>query len=126
MDADVYEILKNLDKGKKQELLSDILNRIQLSGQGSNFQNQNVEGYGYGGRIGYRQPIGDDALTLGVTGNRFEAKTPYGIFGGGGISGGDINYDFGNNRLSMKYDKNGALGGVPLKDLLQLIYQKRF
>lgn len=126
MDSDLYEILKNLDKDKKKEFLTEILNRIQFSGQGTTFQNPNVSGYGMGGRLGYRQPIGDDALTFGVSGNVNDIRTPYGNFGKSAITGGDINYDYGNNRLSMKYDKNGVMNGVPLRDLLQLIYQRRF
>jgi hypothetical protein len=126
MNDEVSKVFDRLDKESKKELLSEILSRIQLSGGGSSFEDKFSSGYGYGGRIGYRQPLGDDALTVGVTGSGFKAKTPFGTFGQRGITGGDIGYEFGDNRLALKYDQNGVMAGVPLKDLLQLIYQRRF
>ena len=135
MNDEVSRVFDRLSKEGKKELLTEILNRVQLSGGGATFENEFAKGYGYGGRIGYRQPLEDGGLSVGLSGSGFQVRTPYGTFGQNQLTGGDIGYDFGDNRLTLKYDKNGVMTGssgnstvptMPLRDLLQLIYQRRF
>ena len=122
MSDKISKAFDQLDDDGKRQLLSEILSRVQLSGGGSGFEDGPVKGYGYGGRLGYRQPIGEDALTLGISGGGYKVKTPYGDFSGRALGGADLGYNFGPNDLSARYNK----GQIPVKDLLQIMYQRKF
>ena len=126
MNDDISKIFDRLGREQKKELLSEILSRLQISGGGGSFEDQYSKGIGYGGRIGYRQPLANGAFTVGVSGQGYKVDTPFGKFSDRKITGGDLGYEFGDNKLALKYDENGVMGGVPLRDLLQLIYTRRF
>jgi hypothetical protein len=130
MNDAVFEAFKQLDQEEQKNLLDTLLSRLQLGGSFSSFEDQYADGYGYGGRIGYRQPVGEDALTFGVSGSGYKVDTPFGSFGDRGVTGGDIGYEFGPNRLSASYERQGMIGNelgqVPVDDLIRLLYTRRF
>ena len=126
MNDNITSIYDKLGQQQKKELLADLLGRLELSGAGGTFEDQYSKGYGYGGRIGYRQPLDNGAFRVGLSGQGYSVNTPYGKFGNRQLTGGDIGYEFGNNNFALKYDRNGMFDGVPLRDLLQLIYTKKF
>jgi hypothetical protein len=130
MNDDILTAFQSLNEAEQRNFLSTLVSRLQLDLNASSFEDPYATGYGYGGRVGYRQPIGEDALVLGLRGSGFKAETPYGTFRDRGITGGDIGYEFGPNRLSASYEKQGyignELGGVPVDDLLRIMYSRSF
>jgi hypothetical protein len=130
VNDDVFQAFQSLNESEQKSLLSTLLSRLQLDLNASSFEDQYASGYGYGGRVGYRQPVGEDALTFGLRGSGFKAETPFGTFKDRGVSGGDIGYEFGPNRISASYENQGyignELGGIPVDDLVRLLYTRQF
>jgi hypothetical protein len=120
-NEDILAAFSQLNEREKESFLARLLQNLQLSGSASGFADEYTNGYGYGGRVGYEIPVGDDrALSLGLTG-RFSDRQ---------ITGGDIGYSFGPNRVSASYEQQGMagneLGMVPTEDIIRLLYSRQF
>ena len=130
-NEEIFAAFQQLSEKEKQSVLSTLLQNLQLSGSANRFENEYVDGYGYGGRIGYEVPMGDDrALSFGLTGSGYSVDTPVGNFSDRELTGGDIGYSFGPNRVSASYQKQGMagneLGMIPTEDIIRLLYSRQF
>jgi hypothetical protein len=130
-NEEIFAAFQQLSEKEKQTILSTLLQNLQLSGSATQFENQYVDGYGYGGRIGYEVPMGDDrGLSFGLTGSGYSVDTPYGTFSDRELTGGDVGYRFGPNKLSASYETKGMagneLGVVPTEDIIRLLYSRQF
>ena len=130
-NEEIFAAFQQLSEKEKQSVLSALLQNLQLSGSASGFENGGVSGYGYGGRLGYEVPMGDDrGLSFGVTGSGYSVDTPVGTFSDRELTGGDIGYRFGPNRVSAAYEKRGMagneLGMIPTEDIIRLLYSRQF
>jgi hypothetical protein len=99
--------------------LQEILNRLQLSGGYQSIDGQDVRGGAYGGRIGYSFPAGSNSLDVGLSGSGFSVNTPLGRQRQNQMTGADLSYNFGRNKLSAAYDRFGD-------NLFRLSYQRQF
>ena len=130
-NEDILAAFSQLNEKEKKSFLANLLQNLQLSGSASGFADEYTNGYGYGGRVGYEIPMGDDrALSLGLTGSGYSVDTPVGRFSDRQITGGDIGYSFGPNRVSASYEQQGMagneLGMVPTEDIIRLLYSRQF
>jgi hypothetical protein len=108
--------------------LQEILNRMQLqASMGKITQGGTDTVYG-GGRAGYSLPVGDNALTAGLTAGGYSNK--YGD--DFGLTGADVAYNFGKNAIGANYEKNRYVqelnprGGIDTGKLLELFYRRQF
>jgi len=128
MQKPSLESLQNLGYGMSP--LQEVLSRLQLSGQYQSIDGQDASGGAYGGRIGYSFPIGSNNLDVGLSGSGYSVDTPFGQQRQNQLTGGDLSYSFGPNRLSATYDRFGALPGdvgmSPIENLFKLTYQRQF
>ncbi len=127
----ILERVQQMNQKEKASFLDDLMKRLQVNFDYSQFADQYTDGSAFGGRIGYTQPMGKESdLSLGVSGSGYKVNTPVGQFKDYGVTGGDIGYRFGPNRISASYDKYGSvgneLGQVPVKDLVRLLYSRQF
>lgn len=127
----ILERVQQMNQKEKAGFLDDVLKRLQLNLDYSQFADQYTNGSTFGGRIGYTQPIDKESdLSLGVSGSGYKVNTPVGEFKDYGFTGGDIGYRFGPNRLSASYEKYGSIGNelgqMPVKDLVRLLYSRQF
>jgi hypothetical protein len=98
--------------------LREILKRTNVSAMGEGMRTQGMKNQFVAGRVGYRQPIGNDAeVGVGISGlhAKYKGQTPEGQKFSGGqnmVSGVDVSYGDRKNNLYAKY-------GVPMggKDL---------
>jgi hypothetical protein len=136
MNEDFLNSLRLLEEQERQSTIDRILRGLQLSGGGGTFDNSMASGYGYGGRVGYAMPVGQDQLTAGLTGMGYKAETPAGTVSDRGLTGADVSYKFGPNTLSFMYDKQGMMPSqiapqnpyemMPLQDFYRLMYRREF
>ena len=135
MNDNIMAAFQSLSQQERQSFLDQLLQNLQLTGSYESFQNPMVDGYGYGGRVGYSVPTEGGKFSVGATGGGFAADTPFGNMSKQQITGGDVSYNFGPNTLSLMYDKMGQipttiapqnLNEAPLKDFLRLIYKREF
>ena len=112
-----YDIPDTEYKTTAQKLV-DALRNVQLNGAYTTGANQYANDTGYGGRVGYGAPVGDNGfLSGGVSGSGYNVKTAQGDrFANSNITGGDLSYSatdkYGNPdwELSARYDKKGMTG----------------
>jgi hypothetical protein len=98
--------------------LREILKRTSVSAMGEGMRTQGMKNQFAVGRVGYRQPVGDDSeVGVGISGlhAKYKGQTPQGQKFSGGqnmVSGVDVSYNDRKNNLYAKY-------GVPMggKDL---------
>jgi hypothetical protein len=87
-NEDILAAFSQLNEKEKKSFLANLLQNLQLSGSASGFADEYTNGYGYGGRVGYEIPMGDDrALSLGLTGSGYSVDTPVGRFADRQITG---------------------------------------
>jgi hypothetical protein len=127
----IYERVQQMSQEEKSNLLGNLLKRLQLNATYQQFADQYVDGSGFAGRIGYTQPLDRESdLSFGVSGSGYKVDTPVGRLQDYGVTGGDIGYRFGPNRISASYDRSGSIGNelgqVPVQDLVRLLYQRQF
>ena len=115
--------LENLSQQDQQSILAALIRNLSIQGQLGSIDNNGMSGYSYGGRVGSSLPIGDGMFRAGIAGQGYRVKNPYDTMSEREITGGDLGYSWGNNDLSLSYDKQGGTGGVPL---IQLLFQKYF
>ena len=115
--------LQQLAQSGQNSEVNQILKNLQVSGQLNSFENSNVSGYNYGGRVGYGFPTNEGMFRAGITGQGFNANTPVGTMKDFNVTGGDIGYSQKDQDLSLSYNRQGGTGGVPL---LQLLFKKYF
>jgi hypothetical protein len=122
--------LLNLSPNQLKEIISRVNAGYSVSG-GS-------QGYGGGGRVGYTQPMGNDALSVGISGSGYKYG-PYSDFQPTAV---DATYHTGNNDIGLQYSQNqsnmrGQLpqeiqqnipvqAPVTMENLLQLLFRKSF
>ena len=135
MNDNVLAAFQSLSQQEKQSFLDQLLQNLQLTGSYQSMQNNMVDGYGYGGRVGYSVPTESGKFTVGATGQGFSADTPFGSMSKKEVTGGDVSYNFGPNTLSLMYDKMGQIPSTiapqdlneePLRNFLRLIYKREF
>ena len=110
-------IVRKFDEGgyviEDPNTLKNILNRVSVSAMGEDMRNQGMKNRFVTGRVGYRQPVGDDAeVGVGLSGlhAKYSGQTPQGQKFSGGktmVSGVDLSYGDKKNNLYAKY-------GVPM------------
>ena len=95
------------DEGSNKILSA--LKQIQLNGSLAIGKNQYSDEIGYGGRIGYGAPLGDDGfLSAGISGQGHRANVrDVGTFANSNITGGDISYSTPKHSLSARFDLQG-------------------
>ena len=93
--------------------LKEILRRTEVSAMGEGMRTQGMKNQFAVGRVGYRQPVGDDSeVGVGISGlhAKYKGQTPQGQKFSGGqnmVSGVDVSYNDRKNNLYAKY-------GVPM------------
>ena len=107
-----YDIPETEYRTTAQKLV-DALRNVQINGQYETGANQYANNVGYGGRIGYGAPVGDNGfLSGGVSGAGYNVKTAQGDrFANSNITGGDLSYSQPDWSISARYDKKGMAGG---------------
>jgi hypothetical protein len=97
--------------------LREILKRTSVSAMGEGMRTQGMKNQFVTGRVGYRHPVGDAEVGVGISGlhAKYKGQTPEGQKFSGGqnmVSGVDVSYGDRKNNLYAKY-------GVPMggKDL---------
>lgn len=92
--------------------MREYLQRLQIAANLQSFQQGGVSGVSGGGRVGYRHPLENGSVTVGVSGggHRVKADTPQGIFRDAqfGIHGMDANYTQGNYSVGMNANRQGV------------------
>ena len=103
--------------------VDEFLNNIRVQGGGAKFKNQDVDGYGAGGRIGYRKKLDKDSeVEVGVSGTKHSVKAGGRKFADEKITGGDITYRKGDSSYSARYSDSG----MPDGKRIDLTYRKAF
>jgi hypothetical protein len=119
--------------------LQDFIYRLQLSGM-LNTSAQGKDKLKYGsGRLGYRFPMGEDELTVGLSGGGYNAKGQGYDQTKVGLQGIDANYQMGDKsfggyyspeKMGLTYGSpsvgNVDVGYSPNNKLLELLYAKSF
>ena len=85
------------------------LKRIQITGSVATGSNPYVKDVGYGGRVGYGHPVGDEGyLSAGISGagHRADVKD-VGRFANSQVTGGDISYSTPKHSISARFDLQG-------------------
>ena len=95
--------------------LKSILDRTQFSGYGEAGGNRQNSNQFFSGRVGYTQPVGEGAVTGGLSGMsmKYKGETPEGRKYSGGkdaLTGVDLGYGDAKQRLMMKYARPGNQG----------------
>lgn len=116
--------LQGLSQRERETLLEQVLRNLELSGNYSTMQNDNMSGASYGGRIGYNIPMESGNLRMGVTGQGYKMDSPYGSSKDREITGGDVGYSWGPNDLSLSYSKYGS--EMTTSPLFQLLFRRYF
>ena len=85
----------------------EAIRRVQVSGGLETGRDRYTDTVGYGGRVGYGQPVGDNGyLSAGVSGAGHRAKVKdAGTFANSQVVGGDISYSTPKHSISARYDR---------------------
>lgn len=85
----------------------EAIRRVQVSGGLETGRDRYTDTVGYGGRVGYGQPVGDNGyLSAGVSGVGHRAKVKdAGTFANSQVVGGDISYSTPKHSISARYDR---------------------
>lgn len=143
--------LMKIPKGKRDDLLSQIIKNLELNLDYTKFQEPYVSGSRYGGRIGYGASTENgNRFRAGITGGGADVNTPIGRIKESMLTGGDVGYTFGPNDVSLAYITRGGVPlaripsvtespqlrqsepindnflGMPVKDFWQLLYRRQF
>jgi len=108
-------VLEDMSPTGAQKVIN-ALKQIQMNGMLATGSNQYVDDVGYGGRLGYGSPVGDDGyLSAGISGQGHRAKVKdYGTFANSNITGGDISYSTPKHSLSARFDLQGMSPSTPV------------
>lgn len=129
------ESLMRLMGDKEREVFLDkLLKNLEITGEYSQFANDNVKRDVWGGRAGYNLPLDESsAIRAGISGGGYKVDTPIGQFKDREITGGDIGYKFGPNDLSLSYTSRGVFPGLSdenspmtINDFWRLLYRRQF
>jgi hypothetical protein len=98
--------------------LREILKRTSVSAMGEGMRTQGMKNQFVAGRVGYRHPVGDAEVGVGISGlhAKYKGQTPEGQKFSGGqnmVSGVDVSYGDRKNNLYAKYGV--PMGGKDLK-----------
>ncbi len=145
--ADPYNPMGGFDlmpRRSEAQQMFDALKRIQVMGGAENMKQGPLNVTGFGGRIGYEQPIGNGNLGLGVMGGGAIGNYGPNAIKQAQVMGGDISYANGNNQVSLSHSRLGMpmpiqtnhqvrpenddpIGGmVPSKNFTQLRWNHQF
>lgn len=95
------------DEGSNKVLSA--LKRIQLTGGLETGKDRYTDTVGYGGRMGWGTPVGDEGyLSAGISGAGHRAKVKdVGTFANSQITGGDLSYSTPKHSISARFDLQG-------------------
>lgn len=104
----------------------DLLNKLQISGNIENEQNQNINTVYGGGRLGYNFPLeNNNSLDLGLLGSGYKVtgNSPYGKINESkiGLTGLDALYKDGQSSYGINYQRSPVEGNI-----INLLYNRQF